>query len=88
MKIRKYKGERRTYIVRKRKLFCWSPTLGSDEQFHWLRWIELWELLNSSGSYFPISKVNFQAIYGVWPTYWYGGIEYELKEGVAKGELQ
>ena len=87
MKIRYHERTHHTYIVRKRRFFCWIPTLGSDEDFHWLTRITRWELLCSDGAYHPISEITKQTIYGVWPVYWYGGIESELEEGIAKNVM-
>ena len=32
------------HIVKKRKLYCWLPRMGSDGYLHWFETIERWEL--------------------------------------------
>ncbi len=58
-KLRKDKpDEYRKTITRKRKLFCWLPKVGSDNQWHWLETITRWESVNRNGVFVIIEKTG------------------------------
>lgn len=64
-------------IIRKRRLFCWVPRVGSDRRWHWLETIERWER-----NEYVLDEKTGRVIYIALGEL--GSVEFALQEGTPK----